>query len=75
MTSSKQESENILAEILAEKNIVLSKNEMKDFDMVSGMTNAEIAQVANDYLSELHTERSEYAAFKKNPQSVDPRDY
>jgi len=64
-----------LAEFLAGYEVTLTTGEMRDFDLSGDETPREIVIMGMDYLSDLDSERAEEAAFKRCPQSVDPRDY
>lgn len=67
--------EQILFEYLKNKGQSLSKSELRDFGLRGDESEDKIIEFGNDYLSELHSERSENAQFKKCPQSINPIDY
>ncbi len=75
---SKQEfnpSEQILFDYLKEKGEVLKYQEIKDFGLHGFEKDPEIVGLANDYLSELQSDRAEWSQFKRCPQSIDPVNY
>lgn len=53
----KQDAELTLVELLVGHGLTIEKNMISDFGLEGGETNAQIQEMVNDYLSDLHTEK------------------
>ncbi|MCA6372198.1 MAG: hypothetical protein IM631_12535 [Cytophagales bacterium] len=65
----------MLFDYLKEKGEVLKHQEIRDFGLSGFERDEKIVEYANDYLSELQSNRAEWSQFKKNPHSIDPINY